>query len=126
VFRDGIPAWVRAGYPLNTEKALPKIDIPSINTRQLKEIIDEVHVVDIRPESLYEMGWIAGSQKIPLTLFPQRYTEIPKEKTIVLIDHVAKQVLMAGRFLKTKGYEKVLRLQGGLMAWVSQGYPLEK
>jgi rhodanese-related sulfurtransferase len=52
--------------------------------------------------------------------------EIPKEKTIVLVDHTGKQVLMAGRFLKTQGYEKVLRLQGGLMAWVSQGYPLEK
>lgn len=112
-----------AGYSLNTEDALPKTQIPSVNAGQLKENLGDVLVLDIRMESLYEMGWIKGSFKIPLELLSQHYIEIPKGKKIVVVDHAGKQVLTAARFLKDKGYN-VVRLQGGLMTWVQQGFPL--
>lgn len=123
VFRDGVPGWVMAGYSLNTEHALPKTKIPSVNADQLKEILGDVLVLDIRMESLYEMGWIKGSLKIPLEFLSQRYTEVPKGEKIVVVDHAGRQVLTAARFLKDKGYD-VVRLQGGLMTWVQQGLPL--
>ncbi|MBW1741255.1 MAG: hypothetical protein JRJ42_09010 [Deltaproteobacteria bacterium] len=126
-FRDGIPGWAKAGYPLVKEHALPKVNVPSLNAAQLKGMLGNVCIVDVRTEKLYkEMGWIKGSLKIPLGYLSKRYTEIPKGKKVVVVDHAGKQVLVAGRFLKTKGYDDVSRLQGGLMAWLSQGYPLEK
>lgn len=126
VFKYGMPGWVQAGYTLNTINALPKSKIPTLTAAKLKEMLADVYIVDIRTKALYEMGWIRGSHKIPLGLLSKRYTELPKGKKVVVVDHAGKQVLMASRFLKSKGFDNVQRLQGGLMAWINQGYPLEK
>jgi rhodanese-related sulfurtransferase len=126
VFRNGIPGWVKAGYSLDKQKALPKSKVPTLNVKELKARLGNVLILDIRTPSLYKMGWIKGSVKIPLELLSKRFSALPGGKEIVVVDHAGKQVLAAGRFLKSKGYDKVYRLTGGLMAWVGQGFPLEK
>jgi len=114
VFRDGIPGWVKAGYSLNKQKALPKSKVPTLNTKELKARLGSVVILDIRTPSLYKMGWIKGSVKIPLALLSMRFGELSKGKEIVVVDHAGKQVLTAARFLKSQGYDKVDRLTGGL------------
>ncbi len=126
LFRDGIPGWVKAGYTLDNEKALPKTKIPSLGAQKLNENLDDFVIVDIRPKLLYKMGTIKGSVQIPLALFPERWTEIPKDRKIIVVDHAGKQVLVAARYLKSKGFVDVSRLQGGLMTWAAKGLPLEK
>jgi rhodanese-related sulfurtransferase len=127
LFREGIPAWVAAGYPLETGKALPKAEIPTLTPEQLQQKLGEYQVVDIRDASLWEeMGGIKGSLKIPLGLLSQRYSEIPKDKKVMLVDHTGKQVLAAGRFLKNQAYTDVSRLQGGMVAWTDAKLPVEK
>lgn len=126
VFADGIPGWVSQGYSLNTARALPKAEIPSLTPTQLNGILDKVTVLDVRSPSLYKMGWIKGSLRIPLDDLSKRYAEIPSGNTVVLVDHQAKRVILPGRFLISKGYRNTKRLQGGIMAWVRRGYPLEK
>ena len=125
-FKGGIPAWIKAGYSLDTTGSMPKTKIPSIGVDQLKEMMDKVTIVDIRAPKLYEMGWISGSIKIPMEMLSSEYGNIAKGKPIVVVDHLGKQVLSAGRFLMSKGYDNVQRLQGGLMTWSRKGYPLEK
>jgi rhodanese-related sulfurtransferase len=125
-FKEGIPGWVKEGFPLNKEHALPNSEVPSLNAGELKGLLGNVVILDIRGPILYKMGWIKGSQKIPLGQLSARVAEIPKGKGIVVVDHAGNQVLAAGRFLKSKGYEDVKRLQGGVMAWVSQGLNLDK
>ena len=126
VFRDGIPAWIKSGYPLAKENALPKTKIPTVNAAKLKGILGDVAILDIRTPSLYKMGWIKDSHKIPLAELSTRYSELAKDETVVVVDHAGKQVLTASRFLKSKGFENVQRVQGGLMACVSSGISLEK
>ena len=126
VFRDGVPGWVKAGYSLSKKNALPKTKIPTVNADKLKSMLGDVEIVDIRTKSLYKMGWIKGSVKIPLGFLSKRYSEIPKGKKIVVVDHAGKQVLISARFLKSKGFGDVSRLQGGLMSWSRQGLSLEK
>lgn len=126
VFEAGIPGWINAGYPLNTQSALPKMSVSSITGTQLKNVLGDVVVLDIRTEKLYPMGRIQRSLLIPLALLSERYEEVPKGKRIVVVDHAGKQSLTAGRFLKVKGYKNVERLEGGLMAWIGKGYALEK
>ena len=125
-YREGIPAWVKAGNTLDKQDALPKVDVPTLSAEALKDMVADVYVVDIRPTSLYKMGWIEGSQKIPMAKLSADYGGIPKAEKIVIQDHSGKQALIAGRFLKSKGYPEVFRLQGGLMAWTRKGYPLEQ
>ena len=72
------------------------------------------------------MGSIQGSFKIPLALLSEKFDQVPKKGTVVVVDHAGKQSLTAARFLKKEGYENVKRLDGGLMAWVNQGFALQK
>ncbi|GAB6909415.1 rhodanese-like domain-containing protein [Desulfosarcina cetonica] len=126
-FKAGLPGWIKAGYPVEQTGALEKTKIQTMNVDELKAGLDGVVIVDVRPPSLYEMGWIPGSVKIPLGLLTAEYTQIPKGKrVVVVVDHAGKQVLTAGRFLASNGYGEVKRLQGGLMAWSQKGYPLER
>jgi rhodanese-related sulfurtransferase len=125
-FQGGIPEWVKAGYALDTTKAMPKVEVASMSPGELKGVLGNVIILDIRTPSLYEMGAIKDSKKIPLDLLSGKLNEVPKGKKIVIVDHAGNQVLAAGRYLKNKGYEDVARLQGGLMAWVKEGFPLDK
>jgi len=125
MFRGGIPEWAQAGYPLEHGETLSKADTPSVDAAALKVLLGKATIVDIRTPSLYSMGWIAGSLKIPLAYLTQRFEEIPKDKPVVLVDHSGKQVNVAARFLHSKGYD-VTRFQGGLLSWVKSGFPLEK
>ena len=125
-FKGGIPAWVKAGFPLSSSGSLGKEKIPTLSVDKLKEMLGGVQVVDIRAPSLYSMGWIPGSIKIPLGNLSADYAAVPTGKPIVMVDHAGKQVLIASRFLKHKGYTDVRRLQGGVMVWSRKGYALEK
>lgn len=125
-FKGGIPAWVKAGFPLEKSGSLGKAKIPTVSAAKLKSMLGHAQVVDIRAPSLYAMGWITGSIKIPLGKLSAEYTTIPKEKPLIVVDHAGKQVLVAGRYLKSKGYTEVMRLQGGLMTWSRKGYLMEK
>jgi rhodanese-related sulfurtransferase len=125
-FKGGIPAWVKAGFPLQKSGSLKKEKIPTVSADALKGMLGQVQIVDIRSPSLYAMGWIAGSTRIPLGRLSAEFASIPRDKPLVVVDHAGKQVLVAGRFLKSKGFANARRLQGGLMAWSRKGYPLEK
>ena len=55
-FKGGIPAWKKAGYPLDKSRALPKYDIPEIDGEQFKQLVGEACLVDIRTPKLYGQG----------------------------------------------------------------------
>ena len=65
VYRDGVPGWAKAGYPLNREKAIPKVELPSLNSSQLKELLGNIYVLDVRPEVQYKGGCIRGKLQYP-------------------------------------------------------------
>jgi rhodanese-related sulfurtransferase len=123
--RDGAPAWVAAGYPLEYRMALPKVPISAVNAVELHESLPEVVVLDIRPTTLQDLGRIQGSRNMPMEELSEKYGDLPKGKKIVVVDHMGNQVILAARFLEQKGFD-VQGLLGGMTAWVSEGYPVEK
>lgn len=124
-FKGGIPAWIKAGFSLDKTSALEKVRIPTVKPEALKQRLGSVQIVDIRTKKLLKMGWINESLLISMGKLSKDYVQISKDKPIVVVDHAGKQVLTACRFLKSKGYEDVSRLQGGLMAWNQKGFSLE-
>ncbi len=124
-FRGGIPEWVKKGYPLEKSGSKSNVSIQTILPNKLNAAINDVTILDIRTASLYSMGWIKGCVKIPLALLSEKYTEISKNKPVVVVDHAGKQVAIAARFLYEKGF-KVKGLEGGLKSWVKAKLPLEK
>lgn len=123
-YREGTAGWVLAGYPLEYKYSLPRVPVSGLNAVQLRERLQEVVVVDVRPPFLYEAGWIKGSHRVPIDDLSKKYIELPKGRKIVVVDQTGNQVIAVARFLEQKGYD-VQCLQGGIMSWVNQGYPLE-
>ena len=126
VFLGGIPEWKKAGYPLSKKAKYAKVKAESITSRKLSAMLDDVYLVDLRPEHIYSNGYIPFSRAIPLGHLSSFYTDIPKDETIVVVDHKGKQSPTASKFLKSKGYPKVYWLKGGITAWIKEGYSVEK
>ena len=126
-FRDGIPGWVAAGYELDTSQALTEYKISTLNTSELFNSLDNVLVVDVRNNSEVEnMGAFPNSIHMPFEDLERRYEEIPMEKQIVVIDFSGVEYRCAANFLKSKGYNNVKGLLGGVKDWIKQGNALIK
>jgi rhodanese-related sulfurtransferase len=64
-------------------------DVPSLTAPELKRRMDageNLVVVDVRQATGYEVysGTIPGSVRIPPTVLPDRYGELPRDRGIVL------------------------------------------
>ena len=122
VYGEGIPGWTKAGFPL--DQSIPRTEIPPLAPSQLQEKLEDAYLLDIRLASSYEQGHIKGSHNIPSNLISQRYQEIPTDKRIIIISAVGNP--STGWFLKSKGYNEVMIIEGGMNAWQKEGLPLEK
>jgi rhodanese-related sulfurtransferase len=62
---------------------------------------------------------------IPLSEFEDHYTEIPKDKDVVMVCRGGGRSLRAAGFLVTHGYDnnKVVNMKSGIIRWVEKGFP---
>ena len=127
VYKKGILGWVRAGYQLDSVAEYPKVEIPLISSSLLKEMnTSSIFLLDIRPLSHFLKGHIRGATNVDLERLHKRLDLLPKNKKIILVDHKGKLTLTTGRFLISKGFSSVSRLDGGFNAWVKNGFLAEK
>ena len=125
VYSAGIQAWEKAGFPLYQD--IPRSEIPPLAPSQLQGKLEDAYLLDVRPQGSYKQGHIKGSQNIPTGLISGRFQEIPTGKRIIIITGSGNpEWVPAGWFLKSKGYNDVMMLKGGMDAWQKEGLPLEK
>jgi rhodanese-related sulfurtransferase len=126
VYSEGLPEWVKRGYPVASRRVYPAIDVPIVSPAELRRMLDakeNVLVLDLRDEDDVRSGKIPGARNIDLELLDARLSEIPKGRKIVLVDLHGKQTQVAGRFLASKGYQDVVRLDGGFVSgWLKAGF----
>ena len=84
-------------------------------------------LVDVREnEEIQQLAYdVPDIINIPLSEFEDRYTEIPKDKNVVLVCRGGGRSLKATNFLLDHGYdpEKVVNMQHGIIRWVQKGFP---
>lgn len=118
---------MKAGFPLNKDESIPRPEIPPVAPAQLQEKMENAYLLDVRLEGLYKQGYIKGSQNIPIHLVSRRFQEIPAGKRVIVVDLLGNPAWVpVGWFLKSKGYNDVMMLKGGMSAWQKEGLPLEK
>jgi rhodanese-related sulfurtransferase len=128
VFRDGIPGWLLAGYETASIERLPRVDAPNILTAELNRMIsakEEFVLIDIRIVS-QATQWVEHSQRrlIALDDLPDMYTELPRDQKIVFMDLNGRRSPIAARYLLSKGFTDVARVNGGMRQWVVDGFPV--
>lgn len=82
-------------------------------------------LIDVREAWEYEGGHAKGAINIPLSQLQQRQGEVPRDREVLCICQVGGRSLMAARFLRQRGVERVVNVGGGTEEWASQGLPME-
>jgi len=126
VYNDGLPDWVKSGYPVDKAVEYPKVKPAPLTPKELNGQLASVTVVDIRDPEHLELGAIKGAMKIAMDDLEDKFASIPKGKKVVVVDHAAKQVVICAKFLHMKGYTDVAVLDGGMLAWMRDGLPVVK
>ena len=94
--------------------------VPEIGVKDLKKLRDAkapVLLLDVREKDEFAHCRIDGSVLIPLSEFQQRFSELPKDKPIVVHCHHGGRSARAAGFLLSQGYKDVKNLAGGIAAW---------
>lgn len=127
-FRDGLPAWIAADYPVETIEKLQNVKVPLISPAELKGLLDsdqDMVLLDARNPLDADKLWIDSPKRISIALdeLPERYTEIPTGKKLVIIDVNGKRSGISASYLSGKGFTDVARVQGGMQQWALDGQP---
>lgn len=132
VYSEGLPEWIKRGYPAEILSVYPKPEISVVSGAELKSMLDrkdDFILLDLRDEDDRKVGYIKGSVHLEMEELSDRYEELPKDKKIVLQCLFGKQGYMAARFLVSKGFkpQNLVKLDGGFVdGWLKAGYPVER
>jgi rhodanese-related sulfurtransferase len=81
-------------------------------------------LLDVREQSEWEAGHIEGAVLIPLAELPNRMTEVPKDKIVLVICRSGNRSAQARDQLRAAGYTQVTSIDGGMNAWIQAGLPV--
>ena len=128
-FRDGLPAWIKAGYPVKSIEKLPRADVENITATDLQQMVnkgEDFLLLDIRLPSLALERWIEFPRRVnvPLDDLQDQLGTLPANKKVVIVDAIGKRTSVAGRYLKLKGYKDVAKMMGGMDKWAKDGLPV--
>lgn len=74
-------------------------------------------LVDVRTPAEVAKGMASESAiNIPLQEMPQRLSEFPKDKDVLIYCRSGKRSMAASKFLVENGYTRVFNIDGGIMA----------
>jgi phage shock protein E len=122
-----IPAPTPTSAPVATQVDItqlgPNVDVATVKALQGR---DDVVILDVREQSEYDAGHIAGVKLIPKGTIANRLSEIPKDKPVIVTCHSGNRSGQVTDFLRQQGYTNVHNMTGGISAWQQAGYPVEK
>jgi rhodanese-related sulfurtransferase len=90
---------------------------PEEVAEKLKQKSSRVLLLDVREPDERETAVIEPSIHIPMRDVPQRLSELPKDREIVVYCHGGTRSAMIAGFLEGHGYPDVANLSGGIDAW---------
>jgi adenylyltransferase/sulfurtransferase len=105
-----------------------KNGVPQITVKELKHRIDtgeDVYILDVREPFEYQIANLGG-KLIPQGEVPQRLAEIDRAREIVVQCKGGARSQRIAELLKQNGYERVVNLAGGILAWATEIDPSMK
>lgn len=79
-------------------------------------------LVDVREQAEWDEAHIEGAIFLPLSELEARFSELPKDKALILQCRSGKRSMNAAHFLAEKGYTDLTNLEGGILAWMDEGF----
>jgi rhodanese-related sulfurtransferase len=96
-------------------------------TTYKKAFEDKALLVDVRESADVEkLSFdVPNIMIIPISEFENRYTEIPKDKEVIMVCKSGINSLKATYFLMNHGYENVYNMRDGIEKWVRKQFPVK-
>ena len=99
-----------------------------ITASEAKEMIEkgDVQVVDTRERYEYDEGHVPGAINIPHMATLPRNAELARDKPIIFVCASGQRSAVAAEFAATLGLDDLYNVEGGTVAWIKAGYPVEE
>lgn len=102
----------------------------AVSPQELVHLVnrEKAVVVDVRDRKEYEAGHIVDSINIPFATLESRAGELKPhaERPIVVACKIGQHAGAAGTLLRKAGFEKVMKLSGGMTEWRNASLPVVK
>ncbi len=92
-------------------------DLPAPDALRLFQDDEDLVVVDVRTVAEVQSGMIRGARHIPLDELPERYAELPKDRSVLFYCAAGARSADACEFAVREGFEQVNNLSGGFPNW---------
>ena len=99
-----------------------EIDVDTLQQKMTTK--EDIILYDIRSESEVIQGVLPDSKYLPMHLIPLKIADFPKDKEIILYCRSGVRSYHACKFLMQEGFDKVINLKGGIIAWARSGYDI--
>ncbi len=88
---------------------------------------EAINLIDVRSPEEYYSGHAPGAKLMPLNTLTARLDEIPQDNEVYLICRSGARSAQAADYLACQcGRSNLINIEGGTMAWIEAGYPVEK
>lgn len=115
--RDGIGAWETAGLPLER--------VGTCSVHELNERLsggDAPAVLDVRTDSEWEGGHIAGATHRHAGLLPDGPPDLSKDRPVAVVCGSGYRASVACSLLRRQEFTDVTNVLGGMSAWNAAGF----
>ena len=134
-----VPANLHCGRPEACEGQDPSADpswaplrysfagVWEIDPHGLEEFSGPVQILDVREEDEFigPLGHIEGAVLIPLGQLAERVEELKRDQPIVAVCRAGSRSAQATAILQQAGFSEIANLNGGMLRWRAEGYPVE-
>jgi len=124
ILNGGLDSWKAKGYPVESgalnakvayegKKTLPgAMSIPDFE-KIARSIPADTLIVDVRsPSEWIKTGIVPGAMTIPIDTMNRRWSEVPRDKTVIVHCAAGNRALQVWRVLTEKGYTHVRWVDG--------------
>jgi len=134
-----VPANLHCGRPEACEGQDPSADpswaplrysfagVWEIDPHGLEEFSGPVQILDVREEDEFigPLGHIEGAVLIPLGQLAERVEELKRDQPVVAVCRAGSRSTQATAILQQAGFSEIANLNGGMLRWRAEGYPVE-
>ncbi|MCC6234550.1 MAG: molybdopterin-synthase adenylyltransferase MoeB [Verrucomicrobiales bacterium] len=104
-----------------TEPAVPDQNPDEVTVEDMKRALQDkalgIRVIDVREPDEHQIARVEGVPLVPLSLLPQRFTELDPNQQIYIHCKSGVRSMKALRFLREQGFKYVKSVKGGILAW---------
>ncbi len=105
-------------------RAIPTVDVREADRRR-REDAPAPLVVDVRERNEFEAVRLTdGVALVPLSAFAERFTELPRDRPLLVMCASGSRSAAATAHLLRNGWTDVANVAGGIVGWQAAGLPV--